>query len=260
MPAAAQFGPAGIAALGRRSEGVRLCLAEGPASGRTVAYACRNRPAGRGAFGRWLDGRFLAFPGWEGVRQRHRHLQHLLRMALTEARAPAHLLDLAGGTSAALLQVWSGRADGATAVCIDLDRSALAEGATHAGELGVTGVQFDWGDAIDGLSLLARRPRPDVVACTGLYELLADDAAVRRSLAIVAELLPSGGRFVVAHQSSVPPLGRFGRGLTDAAGGRPPLTPRSAGTLTHWLAEAGFYVERVVDAGGLYTLLMARRT
>ena len=253
-------GTAVVRGLGRWSDGVRLCLDAGPASGRMMAYACRNRPAGRGPVGRWVDRQFLAFAGWEGVRQRHAALRQLLRSAVDEAGPAPHVLDLAGGTSAALLEVLAGRPTDATATCVDLDAAALAEGTARAADLGLDGVRFERGDALDRAALLARAPRPDVVACTGLYELLADDAVVRASLATVAELLPAGGRFVVAHQSAVPEAGMFGRWLTDAsAGGRPRITPRSSDVLLGWLAAAGFTAERVVDAAGLYTLVLARR-
>ncbi len=250
-----------VRGLARYSDGVRLCLSDGPASGRMMGYACRNRAAGRGTVGRWVDRRFLNFPGWEGVRRRRRVTADLLRTALAAVpHAAPHVLDVAGGPADALLDVL---ADGGrvSATCVDLDPAALADGAARAASLGLTAVRFEAGDALDRAALLARSPRPDVVCCTGLYELLGDDAVVRRSLATVAELLPPGGRFVVCHQSAVPPVGRVGRWLADAApGGRPQLTPRAATALTAWLAAAGFAVERTVDAAGLYTLALARRT
>ena len=258
-PTHPHVGPAVVRVLARWSDGIRLCVTDGPASGRMMAYAIGNRPAGRGIVGRWVDRRFLAFPGWAGVRERYHVARGLLGAALNTP--PAHVLDLGGGTSAALLDELATRHDpGVTAACVDLDPAALAAGRTRAAELGLVGVRFDVADALDGPALLARTPRPDVILCTGLYELLADDAAVRRSIDTVAALLPPGGRFVVGHQTTVPPVGRLGRWLTDAApGGRPRLTPRSADTLANWLAAAGFTVERTADAAGLYVIVLARR-
>lgn len=262
QPRPSKLGTALVRQLGRWSDGVRLCLTDGPASGRMMAYACRDVPAGRGPLGRWADRRFLAFPGWDGVRLRRAAVRDLIANAIdalqADGRPAPHLLDLAGGTADALLDAVASR-PGVTAACVDRDPLALAAGAARAASLGLA-VRYDAGDALDRTALLARQPRPDAVVCTGLYELLADDAAVRRSIATVADLLPIGGRFVVCHQSAVPPVGVVGRWLADAsAGGRPVLTPRSRDVLVDWLTAAGFAVDRVVDVGGLYTLALARR-
>ena len=243
------------------SDGIRLCVTDGPASGRMMAYAYRNVPSGRGWIGRSVDRRFLAYPGWEGVRQRRRVLADLLS-GLVDASAtdrPVRLLDVAGGTADYVFDVVAARPDRVTARCVDRDRSAVDAGRRRAADLSAA-VRFDVGDATDPAVLAEGDARPDVVCCSGLYELIADDTTVARSIGTVAALLPVGGRYVVSHQTSQPTgTGRVGGAIWRTMAPRAPLTFRSAERVRSLLVAAGLVVERVGGAGGRYAVLVARR-
>ena len=85
---------------GLMAAGVRLGHATGFDSGSTLDYVYRNTPTGSGPLGRAIDRNYLNAIGWRGIRQRKRHLEELLRLALgrlhTEGR-PLRVLDIAAG-------------------------------------------------------------------------------------------------------------------------------------------------------------------
>ncbi len=67
---------------GRLSEGIALGHRTGFDSGSTLDYVYRNTATGSGTLGRAIDRNYLDAIGWRGIRQRKRHLEELLRLAL----------------------------------------------------------------------------------------------------------------------------------------------------------------------------------
>jgi len=136
------------------SDGIRLCVAEGPASGRMMGYAYRNQANGRGILGRWIDRQFLHYPGWEGVRRRRACLERLISQAIdslhADGREPVHLVDIAGGTADYVLgALEQTRTKAVTALCLDIANPSVEEGQRRAQAAGLANVRFQIGDAMN---------------------------------------------------------------------------------------------------------------
>jgi SAM-dependent methyltransferase len=253
-----------LRSVGRASDGLRLCFDEGLTSGAMLDYVYRNQPSGRWVIGRAIDRVFLSSPGWEAVRARRRHLESLLGEALAALRAegrPVSLLDVASGPAAYVLAVLErqGAAD-VFARCRDLEPRWLEQGAAEAARRGLAGVRFERGDALDREGILALRPRPNLAVASGFYDWITDDATVRRSIAILAEVLEPGGRFVLTNQSAHPDLA-FTTAVFTSFNHEPlRMKMRPASTIDSWLVAAGLRVERsLTDPHGYYSVTLARK-
>jgi len=250
--------------VGRMSDGLRLCFDDGLTSGTMLDYVYRNRPSGMGPIGRAIDRSFLEAPGWQAVRDRRRNLETLLAESIEALRREGlavSLLDVASGPGGYILAVLErvGAAD-TTARCRDLDEAGLARGREEAARRGLSQVTFEKGDALDRDAILALRPRPNVAVASGFYDWITEDAIVQRSIAIVAEALEPGGRFVVTSQVAHPDLAFVSAVFTDFR--REPLRMRMrpAATIEAWLAEAGLRVDlTLTDAHGYYSVTRARK-
>ncbi len=250
--------------VGRASDGMRICFDEGLTSGTMLDYVYRNQPSGRWGIGPAIDRVFLESPGWQAVRDRRANLETLLAEAIEATRREGRavsLLDVASGPASYVLAVLE-RVGGqdVTARCRDLNDQGLARGRAEAARRGLANVTFENGDALDRDAILALTPRPNVAVSSGFYDWITDDQVVRRSVAIVAEALETGGRFVVTNQAAHPNLPFVTAVFTDF--NRQPLRMkmRPAATVEAWLGEAGFQVERTVsDAHGHYSVTLARK-
>jgi hypothetical protein len=184
----------------------------------------------------------------------------MVRQCITELRAEGtvQVVDVASGPGGYVLRALAASGSGVTAVCRDVDERSLAAGRRRAEEMGLAGVRFERGHALDAEALAAVRPSPNLVIAVGLYELFEDDAAVQGSMRAAAGALAVGGLFLMAHQRME---SRRAAGLFDDARGVPQkLTLRSAGTLARWLRDAGLQVlEERVCAEGWYLMLVARK-
>jgi SAM-dependent methyltransferase len=246
------------------SLGIHLCIESGPASGRMMRYAYRNQAQGRGPIGRWIDRRFLSYPGWNGVRQRRQCLERLINQAIDELGVSPgksiHLLDIAGGTADYVIGVLSQRrAQAISALCLDISQETVQEGRQLADDAGASAVEFQIGDVTDASTLMRLTPRPDIVICSGFYELLTDDAAVAASVEMIQTILAPGGRFIVSHQMSQPKLTGMGRLFRDSSAGELNMKMRSPQIIEQMLIAVGFAVERKLTAADLYTIFLARR-
>lgn len=251
-----------IRTVGRRSDGVRTCLELGLTSGKTVDYVYRNRPSGAGLLGRAIDRWFLAHPGWEAVRERRANVERLLREAIQALRGagrPVSLLDVASGPAGYVLSVLR-EANGpdVLARCRDLDERWVREGAAEAARLGLANVRFERGDAFDHEALLALRPRPTLAVASGFYDWIVEDERVRRSLALLHEVLEPGGLLVVTNQVSHPSLGLVSSVFEGFDGAPLRMKMRPAEQVTGWLWELGYQVQRVLtDGKSRYSVALA---
>lgn len=251
--------------VGRLSDGVRLCLAEGLTSGKMVDYVYRNRPSGRLGLGRWIDRRFLAHSGWEAVRARRDNLETLLLEAIESLRAAGRrvsMVDIASGPALYVLSVLSrAGGDDVRAVCRDLDKRWLREGEAEAARRGLAQrVRYERGDAFAADELAALEPRPNLAVASGFYDWIGDDDEVRRSLGILFDVLATPGELVLTNQTAHPDLAMVS-GVFTGFDRRPlAMRMRSAAQIEGWLGEAGFRVERsLVDSGGFYSVTRARK-
>jgi len=250
--------------LGRTSEGVRIAFADGFTSGVMLDYVYQNQPSGRWLIGRWLDRILLSHPGWKAIRVRKRNLEHLLRNALVlqrrQGRSPV-VLDVASGPARYLLDVMAeGGADDVRAVCCDLDPDSLELGRRHAAARGLDGVHFTTGDAMSAESLAEVEPAPNLAVSSGFYDWITDDDVVRRSMALIHDLLPPGGGFLFTNQSGHVDLEMIHAIFVDFNGEPLRMVTRPADQINAWARDAGFQlVQTLGDATDNYSVTLAQR-
>ncbi len=247
---------------GLLSDGLRLGAATGFDSGQTLDYVYANRAAGRTPLGRLVDRGYLDAVGWRGIRVRRRHVDELLREAITRTPGPAHVLDVAAGAGRYVLELIRDLPDRhVTAELRDYRQANLDAAAALARSLGVAGVSFTLADAFDRDRLAAASPRPTVVVVSGLYELFPENDAVRRSLAGIADALPAGGHLVYTGQPWHPQVEFIARALTNRDGRPWVMRRRSQAELDGLVRAAGFEkLGQRIDNWGIFTVSLARRT
>ncbi|MFO1325211.1 MAG: bifunctional alpha/beta hydrolase/class I SAM-dependent methyltransferase [Burkholderiales bacterium] len=248
------------------SDGVRLGHETGFDSGSTLDYVYRNVPSGTPPFGKLIDRTYLASIGWRGIRQRKLHLEELLRLAIADRRAagaPVRIVDIAAGHGRYVLDALATAGARADAVLLrDYRDENVERGRALIRERGLCDIaKFENGDAFDRASLAAIAPQPTIAVVSGLYELFADNANVRTSLAGLADALPAGGLIVYTGQPWHPQLELIARTLTrHSDGGAWVMRRRTQQELDQLVAAAGFRkIAQRIDAWGIFTVSLARR-
>ncbi len=250
--------------IGRLSDGIRLCYAEGLTSGKMVDYIYRNQPSGRFIIGKLIDRKFLSDPGWEAVRVRRKNLERLIAAsieALRRQNKPVSLLDIASGPGAYILSVLenTGEKD-ICARCRDFENRWVIEGAREAQKRNLRNVRFEQGDAFNREEILALAPRPTVAVASGFYDWFNDDAKVKESMRIIYDALDRGGYFVFSNQSAHPKLEFTEQVFTDFNKKPLRMTMRPKELMCSFLREIGFEIEEdLSDDHGYYTVIKARK-
>ncbi|ALM53331.1 bifunctional alpha/beta hydrolase/class I SAM-dependent methyltransferase [Halomonas huangheensis] len=257
---------AGLRLGGRLSEGVRLGHQTGFDSGTTLDYVYRNQPQGRGAIGRWVDRGYLESIGWQGIRQRKKHIEELLNQAMTrlnEQHVPIHLVDIAAGHGRYVIDaLQAAEPRPQSALLRDYDVENVTAGQAMIQAAGLDDIaRFEQGDAFDRDSLSSITPAPSLAIVSGLYELFTDNACVRRSLAGLGDAVEPGGYLVYTGQPWHPQLEFIARALTSHRGGQAwVMRRRSQAELDQLVAEAGFEkIEQRIDEWGIFTVSLARK-
>lgn len=248
------------------SAGVRLGHQTGFDSGSTLDYVYRNKPAGSGPIGRLVDRHYLDSVGWQGIRQRKRHLEELLRKAmdaLTCAGYPIRLLDIAAGHGRYALEALAGYPRRPEAIVLrDFSEINVNQGTALIREKDLQDIaRFEKGDAFDRESVAAVQPTPTIGIVSGLYELFPDNDMVCRSLAGMADAIEPGGYLVYTGQPWHPQLELIARALTSHRGGQAwVMRRRTQAEMDQLVAEAGFEkMEQRIDEWGIFTVSLARR-
>lgn len=246
------------------SEGLAVGRREGFDSGAMLDYVYRDRAHGAGPLGRLVDRVYLDQIGWRGIRQRKRHLEELIRVALGRLRAdqlPVRVLDVAAGHGRYVLDAL-GELRPERIVLRDLLRSNVEGGRWLLRERGLEGVAtFEEGDAFDADAVAATTPAPTLGIVSGLYELFPDNALVARSLGGLARAVPPGGLLLYTCQPWHPQLELIARALTSHREGRAwVMRRRTQAEMDQLAAAAGFdKLEQRIDEDGMFTVSLARR-
>lgn len=251
---------------GRLSAGIALGHRTGFDSGSTLDYVYRNTATGSGALGRAIDRNYLDAIGWRGIRQRKRHLEELLRLALgrlhTEGR-PLRVLDIAAGHGRYVLEALTEAPRRPESILLrDFSDINVRDGAALIREKGLeTIARFEKGDAFDRASVAGVSPRPTIGIVSGLYELFPDNTMVSRSLAGMADAIEPGGLLLYTGQPWHPQLELIARALTSHRGGQAwVMRRRSQAEMDQLVDAAGFdKLEQRIDEWGIFTVSLARR-
>ncbi len=253
-----------LKSVGRLSSAVKLGWRAGFDSGVMLDYVYENRPQGVTPLGRLIDRAYLGSIGWRGIRLRRQHMERTLRTLIERLHAEGrtvHLLDIASGPGRYLLEtIGSLRAIPMTALLRDYKPENIAAGRRLAGELELTNVTFEEGDAFDRAALARLRPRPSVAVVSGLFELFPDNAPVRESLQGLADVIEPGGYLIYTNQPYHPQLEFIARVLTNREGRAWIMRRRSQAEMDELVRAAGFTkLGMEIDRWGIFTVSTARR-
>jgi SAM-dependent methyltransferase len=249
--------------LGARfGDGLALGYRHGFDSGPMLDYVYRNRAQGRLLIGRLIDRIYLNQIGWRAIRARRVLLATILSGLIAARRAqgqPTHIVDIAAGPGRYLLELLAAEDRGdLSALCRDLDPEGQRQGRALADALGLANVTFAPGDATDPADLARIAPTPQLVVASGIYEILTDDEAVRRSMRGVRALLASGGAFVFTTQIAHPQLDLIANTLPNRDGEPWIMGVRSAATVEGWARSAGFTdLRTATEPNGLFAVTLA---
>lgn len=249
---------------GRLSAGARIGRVHGFDSGVMLDYVYADTATGTGPLGRLIDRMQLDAPGWRGIRARGDLLRAAIARAATAAAAEGRtplLADLACGGARPVLSALADLAAAGTetrAVLRDYRPENLAIARRHAAALHLDPV-IEQADAFSDTALAALAT-PDIVVVSGLHEIVADDATVRRHFHQIARLLPPGGRFILTVQPIHPQAEFIARVLTSHTGRPWAMRLRPLALTQGWAEEAGFAVEQItMESQGIFGVLEARR-
>ncbi|MEM1432306.1 MAG: bifunctional alpha/beta hydrolase/class I SAM-dependent methyltransferase [Pseudomonadota bacterium] len=248
------------------SKGMEIGRSAGFDSGAALDYVYRDRPTGFGPLGRMIDRIYLDAPGWKGIRQRRIHLEGLISEAVQRlhaaGRAPT-VLDIAAGRGRYVLDLPPETLERVASIHLrDFCGRNVAAGRALIDERGLSRkATFEESDAFDAAALAACDPRPSLVIVSGLYELFASNALVRRSLGGVAQAVRPGGYLIYTNQPWHPQLEFIARALTSHRDGAPwVMRRRSQAEMDELVAEAGFTkLEQRIDRWGIFTVSLAQR-
>ena len=256
----------GLKASGLLSEGIRLGHQTGFDSGSTLDYVYRNNPQGHGPIGRLIDTNYLNSIGWQGIRQRKPHVEELLREAMGRLRnkgMAVRVVDIAAGHGRYVLEALSGDSGKPDLVLLrDYSDINVTAGRQLIEQKGWGDIaRFEKGDAFDRDDLARIDPPPTLGVVSGLYELVADNTMVRRSLAGLAAAIPDGGYLVYTGQPWHPQLEFIARALTSHRQGQAwIMRRRTQAEMDQLVAAAGFRkITQRIDEWGIFTVSLAER-
>lgn len=250
----------------RLSDGVKLGFASGFDSGSTLDYVYRNQPSGKTALGRLIDRNYLDSIGWRGIRQRKRHIEELLRLAMAALREQGralHLLDIAAGHGRYILEALEGLEQQPDSILLrDYSAINVRDGGALIAQKGLGAIaRFVEGDAFDRADLAALQPKPSLAVVSGLYELFGSNQQVGDSLAGLAAAVEEGGYLIYTGQPWHPQLQLIARALTSHRDGQPwVMRRRSQAEMDQLVEAAGFRkLSQRIDEWGIFSVCLAQR-
>ena len=257
---------AGMRLGARLSHGMKLGFETGFDSGSTLDYVYRNEPAGLTLLGRKIDQLYLNSIGWRAIRPRKRHVEELLRGAISRLRRtdqPVHIVDIAAGHGRYILEAVQNLEERPASIVLrDYSDINVRDGSALIQAKGLEDVaRFIKADAFDQASLASLSPRPTLVVVSGLYELFGDNQMISRSLAGIAEALQPGGYIVYTGQPWHPQLNLIARVLTSHRDGQAwVMRRRTQAEMDQLVAAAGLVkITQRIDDWGIFTVSLAQK-
>ncbi len=252
--------------VGRLSDGLRLGWKSGFDSGVSLDYVYRNKAAGSFFIGRIFDRFYLNSFTWKGLRERKGNLKVTLQAAIDAIRdrgQPVRILDIASGPGRYLLEILRDHPDPSIQAHLrDYKSENLVEGETLAKAWQLADrVTFSRADAFDIKSYNLLPWKPNLVIVSGLFELIPDNARVRRAITGILSCLAPGGIVVYTGQPTHPQMEFAGRVLTNREGQFWIMRRRSLYELDQLFAKAGFRKRmQLNDRSGNFTVALAERS
>ena len=258
------FQKKGTETIGALSDGVKVGLATGFDSGKSLDYVYDNEAHGTTPLGKFIDRTYLDAVGWKGIRQRREHIRELLTTAMIEQSQKAEtveILDVATGCGRYVLDVLAEHRDQKLHARVrDYTPANLEQGRETASRLELTNVDFEQGDAFDKDSLTALSPRPHIAIVSGLFELFPENAPLQTSLSGIAEILQPGGMLIYTCQPWHPQVELIARTLGNREGNPWIMRRRSQAEMDALVASVGLSkIDQRIDEWGIFTVAVARK-
>ncbi|EWC39843.1 bifunctional alpha/beta hydrolase/class I SAM-dependent methyltransferase [Stutzerimonas stutzeri] len=257
---------AGMHLGARLSHGLKLGIETGFDSGSTLDYAYQNTPTGLTVLGRKIDQLYLNAIGWRAIRPRKRHIEELLRVAISRLRSsdePVHIVDIAAGHGRYILEAVKGLEERPASILLrDYSDANVRHGSALIQTNGLDEIaRFIKADAFDQAGLAALSPRPTLAVVSGLYELFADNQLVGRSLAGLVDALQPGGYLIYTGQPWHPQLKLIARALTSHRDGQAwVMRRRTQAEMDQLVAAAGLLkITQRIDDWGIFTVSLAQK-
>lgn len=255
----------GMKLLGTQSTGVSLGFETGFDSGSTLDYVYRNQPQGSSALGRLIDKSYLNSVGWKGIRQRKIHLETLIHQAVETLVAQGQgvrVVDIAAGHGRYVLDALQNEPAVDEILLRDYSELNVTKGQEMIALRGMAEkARFERGDAFNRQELATLPVQPTLAIVSGLYELFAENAPVRRSLAGLADAIAPGGILIYTGQPWHPQLKTIAWSLTSHKDGKAwVMRVRTQGEMDALVREAGFdKCTQLTDEWGIFTVSLAVR-
>lgn len=257
---------AGMHLGARLSHGLKLGIETGFDSGSTLDYVYQNTPTGLTVLGRKIDQLYLNAIGWRAIRPRKRHIEELLRVAISRLRSsgePVHIVDIAAGHGRYILEAVKGLEERPASILLrDYSDANVRYGSALIQANGLDEIaRFIKADAFDQAGLAALSPRPTLAVVSGLYELFADNQLVGRSLAGLVDALQPGGYLIYTGQPWHPQLKLIARALTSHRDGQAwVMRRRTQAEMDQLVAAAGLLkITQRIDDWGIFTVSLAQK-
>ena len=249
----------GIKTVGRLSSGISMSFKYGFTSGLMLDYIYENQPSGKTPIGKWIDRLYLENPGWEAIRKRKHNLIKHLKLAIEDNKRKNeknYVLDVASGPARYLIETLKEEINtDISAVCQDIDLRWVEAGEKIAAKEGVKNISYQKGDAFDIESLAGISPRPNIIISSGFYDWITDDELVKKSLYIIYEILPLGGKIIFTNQAGHLSLDLVSKTFLDFTGRPLVMKTRPIELINSWAKNAGFAnLITSTDKWGLYSV------
>lgn len=247
---------------GRYSDGIRIGENYGYDSGVMLDYVYKNRPSGRGLFGKLIDRFYLNSVGWRGIRNRKALSREILDEELTELmkkREKIDYLDIAcGGAQYDLEAIQTAGIEKIQAELRDYRSENLEAARKNAIRLGVEGIVFQQADAFDSTNY-APSSR-DLIVSSGFWEIISDDELVRGCLRDCARALRPGGRLIFTLQPRHPQLELIARILRSHTGEPWVMRLRSLDLFREWMEPLGLrYLRHRMEPCDIFGVAVAEK-